>query len=141
MGICALRANCSSAVCVLQRVAVCCSALQCVAVRCRILSRCAQTSRLRYVHCSLLQCGAMCCIALQCAAVQCVAGHWRVAHELLVHGMRVVQCVLVCCRVLQYVAVCCKALACCARIGSLWNVCVQSVAVQCTCDFTHSHVR
>jgi len=66
--------------CVVQYVAVCCRALQCVAgelTRDSVLS-----------VCSVLQCVAVCCSVLQCVAVSC----------------SVLQCVAMCCSVLQYVA-------------------------------------
>ena len=62
----------------LQFVAVCCSALQCVAVRCSALQSIA-------VYCSALQCDAVCYSALQSVAVRCSA----------------LQCDAVCCSVLQ----------------------------------------
>jgi len=68
---------------------LCCSALQCVAVRCSVLQCVA-------VCCSALQCVAVCCSVLQCVAVCC----------------SVLQCVAVRCSVLQCVAVCCSALQC-----------------------------
>ena len=85
------------------RCSVCCSVLQCVAVRD-----------------SVLQCVAVCCIVLQCVAVcysvylerfissaehpagnthQCVAVRCSVCCSVL-------QCMTVCCNMLQYVAVC-----------------------------------
>ena len=86
------------------QLAVCCSVLQCVAVRCSVLqyvtphawtSSCTHVdeSRHKYItarrgHGSVLQCVAACCSVLQCVAVCC----------------SVLQCVAVCCSVLQCVA-------------------------------------
>jgi len=53
--------------CVLQRVAACCSMLQCV----RICGTNCSTSCGMHVCCSVLQCVAMCCSVLQCVAVCC----------------------------------------------------------------------
>ena len=96
---------------VLQRVAVCCSALQCVAGRCILHI---------YIHLSIfhevliyiciscvvrlfvLQCVAVCCSVLQCAAVCC-----SVLQRVAV-CCSVLQCAAVCCSVLQCVAVCCS---------------------------------
>jgi len=57
---------------VLQCVAVCCSALQCVAVRCSVLqciAVCCSALQCVAVRCSVLQCVAVCCSVLQCVAV------------------------------------------------------------------------
>jgi len=70
---------------------MCCSALQCVAVRCSALQFVA-------VRCSALQCVAVRCSALQCVAARC----------------SVLQCVAVRCSALQCVAVRCSALQCVA---------------------------
>jgi len=67
---------------VLLCVAMCCCALQCVAVRCNVLQRVA-------VRCSAVQCVAMCCSALQCVAVRC-----SVLQDAMRHSM--LQCVGVC---------------------------------------------
>jgi len=74
---------------VVQRVAVCCSVLQCVAACCSVLQRVA-------VFCSVLQCVAVCCSTLQCVAV-CYSA---------------LQCVAACCRALQSAAVRCSAPHC-----------------------------
>jgi len=66
-----------------QRVAVCCSVLQCVAVRCSVLHTAKDTSPVAARH--PLQCAAVCCSVLQCVAVCC----------------SVLQCIAVCCRVLH----------------------------------------
>ena len=68
---------------VLQRVAVCCSVLQCSP---RMICARSATCFRR----SMLQCVAVCCSVLQCVAVLC----------------NVLQCVAVCCSVLQCVAAC-----------------------------------
>jgi len=70
---------------------VCCSGLQCVAVRCSALQCVA-------VRCSALQCIAACCSMLQHVAACCIMLH----------------CVTVCCSVLQCAAVCCSVLQCAA---------------------------
>jgi len=84
---------------VLQRVAACCSVLQCVAVCCSstysrerelTFGECCSVLQCVAVCCSVLQCVAVCCSVLQCAAVCC----------------SVLQCAAVCCSVLQRVAVC-----------------------------------
>jgi len=76
--------------------ALCCSVLQCVAVRCSVLKRVAVC---RYV-------GVVCCGVFQCAAV-------------------VLQCVAVCCIVLQHVAILlqCDAVVYCLPTGEyvVWN--------------------
>jgi len=69
---------------VLHCVIVCCSVLQCVAIRLVDIFKCQ-----RAVRCSVLKWVAMCCIVLQCVAV-CYS---------------VLQCVAVCCSILQCVAV------------------------------------
>jgi len=65
---------------VLQRVAACCSVLQCVAEHCREgaayhVGMTAQTGGVEdhcvAVCCSVLQCVAVCCITLQCVAMCC----------------------------------------------------------------------
>jgi len=73
--------------CVLQRVARCCSVLQCVTVCCSV--RC----------CSLLQRAAV------CIRIRTAKRPSRFAAE--VERPCVLQCVAVCCSVLQCVAVCC----------------------------------
>jgi len=94
--LCAAADGCPG--CVLQCVAVCCSALQCVAVRCSVLQCVA-------VCYSVLQCVTVCCkcVAVCCRVLQCVAVCRSVS-----------QCVAVRCSVLQYVAVCCSV---CVRVG------------------------
>ena len=77
--------------CVLQCVALCYSLLQCASVYCFVLQRVV-------VCCSILQSNAVCCSVLQCVAVCC----------------SVLQCTAVCCSVLQCVAVCCSVLQCVA---------------------------
>ena len=66
-----------------QCVAVCCSALQYVAVRC-----------------SVLQCVAVCCSALQCVAVRCSV------FQCVLVSSSMLQCVAVSCSVLQCVVEC-----------------------------------
>ena len=87
------------------RVAVCCSMLQCVAVRS-----------------SVLQCVAVCCGEIEAR----VHSFSHVSPILLFHShiqsqadrvavcCSVLQCAVVCCSVVQYVAVCCSVLQCVA---------------------------
>jgi len=86
---------------------VCCSVLQCVAVRCSVLWRVVAC-------CSVLQCVAVCCNVLQCVAVCCsVLQCYEHPGERAWRRERrecVLQCVAVCCSVLQCVAVCCSVL-------------------------------
>ena len=148
MGICALRANCLSAVCVLQRVAVCCSMLQCVAGYLHVARELLVCGMCVTVCCSVLQHVAVCCSTSQCVAVRCsalqyVAGYLHTVRELLVCSMCVA---LVCCSMLQCVsghlhvarellvsgmciAVCCSVGQC---VTSLCSV-LQCSALQDTC--------
>jgi len=122
---------------------VCCSVLQCVAVRCSVLQRerrfiSAFTLPVRCVSeaatwnsdgmpevcCSVLQCVAVCCGGLQCVAV----GYSVLQHERrFISAFTIpVRCVSeavtwhpdgmpeVCCSVLQCVAVCCSVSQCVA---------------------------
>jgi len=59
---------------------VCCSVLQCIAVRCCVLQSCRSSINLGSRHfdwrcvavcCSVLQCIAVCCSVVQCVAVRC----------------------------------------------------------------------
>jgi len=91
---------------VLQRVAACCGALQCVAVRCDVTLRV-----ILHIVVWVLQCVAVRCSALQCVAVPCSA----------------LQCVAVRCGVWQCVAVCCSALELCCDVtirSSLILICI-----------------
>jgi len=88
---------------VLQCVAVCCSMLQCVAVR-SVVAEC----------CSVLQCVAVCCSVLQCPLRQDVAKN----------DSTCVCCVTACCSMLQCVAVCSIDAECCSVL--------QCVAVYCS---------
>jgi len=72
----------------MQRDAVCCSVLQCVAVCC---------STCKNVPLHQMQCVAVCCSVLQCLAVPAITCHSI--------KCSVLQCVAVCCSVLQCVAV------------------------------------
>jgi len=106
-------------VCVLQCVAVCCSAfivlLQCV---CRALLR---TSWVLSVCCSVLQWVAVGCSMLQYVAVCC----------------SMLQYVAVCCSLLQYVAVCCSMLivllqcVCRAPLRTSWALSVFVCMCMC----------
>ena len=62
-----------------QRIAVCCSVLQCVAVRCSecVVWMCA-SERLTFLQVSVLQCVAVCCSVLQCDAVSVLCMDVRV---------------------------------------------------------------
>jgi len=82
---------------VLQRVAVCCSVLQCVLQP--------VPEKTRDSCCSVLPRVAACCSVLQCVAVRYTA---RSRED----SRLVLQCVAVCCSVLQCVAVCCSVLQC-----------------------------
>jgi len=84
---------------------VCCSVLQCVAVRCKSIAvlQCLFNSRAfctAHAKSSVLQCIAVSCSFLQCLAVSC----------------SVLQCLAACCSVLQCVAVRCSALQCVASV-------------------------
>jgi len=120
--------------CVLQRVAACCSVLQCaelswrmlrrVAVCCSVLqcaAACRSVVQRPAVCCSVLQCGPVWCSVLQhvlecvaacCSVLQCVAVllQQRDSHDAQVLSRVAEKCVAVRCSVLQLqcVAVCCK---------------------------------
>jgi len=74
-------------ICVLQCVAVCCSALQCVAVRCSVLQCVVSVLQVCY---SVLQ---VCYNVLQCAVVQDLFDCSALGY--LIH---VLQCIVVCCK-------------------------------------------
>jgi len=77
---------------VLQRVAVCCSVLQCGAVCCSIRNHNDKdTDQVEEVGPSVLQCVAMCGNVLQCVAVCCSLVQFGVVFFI------VLQCVAVCC--------------------------------------------
>jgi len=114
----------------LRRVSVCCSAMQCAAVRGSLLQCVA-------VRCSVMQ-GVLVCsiprkqrdcpfarefvlqgVAVRCSVVQCSAV-W----------CSVLQCVAVCCSVLQCVAVCCSVLQCVAVCSSTLHT---SETIRLTC--------
>ena len=110
---------------VFKPVAVCCSVLQCAAVRC---------SALRVaVCCSVLQCAAVCCSVLQYSAVLC----------------SMVQRGAVWCSVVQCVTVCCSVLRCIQVHNSTiegddreWCQSVfATVCSLCVCVCVHVHVR
>ena len=129
-------------------VPVCCSMLQCVAVRCSVLQSVA-------VHCSVLQCVAVCCSVLQCVAVCCSvlqsvteccsvlycnalngahfgpqahASMTNFTNQRATMHCSVLQCAAVCCSVLQCAAVCCNVLQCIALCCSV----LQCAAMRCS---------
>ena len=118
----------------LQHVALCCSLLQCVAVKYSF-------SRKRCTSCwldkglflgSVLQCVAVCCSALQCVAVRSVPSRKKnpscrrdERSSCVATCYNVLWCV---CSMLQYVAVCCSVLKCFAVRHSV----LQCVAVCCS---------
>jgi len=118
-----------------QAIVGCCSVLQCVAVRYRVLlfflrrdaARCstpqmsclyATCSQASKECCSALQRAAVCCSVLQCVAVRCRASQMSCIYATCL------QAIMGCCSVLQSAAVCCSVLQC--------------VAVRCRC---HVHTR
>jgi len=121
---------------VLQWVAVCCSALQCVVVCCDCsVVQCGAVwcgvvhqvsfhfNTLKYI---VLQCVAV-CVAVRCSVLQCCAV-WRSVVRCVVSGLLgVLQCVL------QYVAVCCSVV----QYGAAWcdvlyQVCLVCCSVCCS---------
>jgi len=78
---------------------VCCSALQCIAVRCSVLQCVAVHCRVSHLE---LKIHGQCVEVVSCSELQCVTPR--------IHG----QCVAVCCSALQCVAVCCSKLQCVA---------------------------
>ena len=110
---------------------VCCSVLQCVAVRSRVLLKSAFPRRTLL---SLLPtwrsavCVAVCCSVLQCVAVCYSSAFSRRALSCFSPDQCVSVCAAACCSVLQCVAVCCSVLLC--------------VAVCCSADKrTHIHTK
>ena len=114
-----------------QRVAVCCSVLQCSVRRnpqssacCSVLQYVGSVPFVSFVtllcvavcrsaqlaNISVLQCVAVCCSALQCVTLCCI----------------VLQCIVVYCSVMQFVAACCSVLQCVAvRYSALHCVAVS----------------
>ena len=90
----------------MQCVAVCCSVLQCVAVK-KSIKRLFCWAAVA-VSCSVLPCVAVCCSVLQ-RDPQLRSTSMATSVALHREG-RVLQCVAVCCSVLQCVAVCCSVL-------------------------------
>jgi len=94
--------------------------LQCVVVCCRVWCRQSSgiNSERVAVCCSVLQCVAVCCSVLPCVAVCCSRFLHRTRLETVVWAAEVrnkfrmccsvSQCVAECCSVLQCVAVCCS---------------------------------
>jgi len=133
-------------------VAVCCSMLQYVAVRCRVIvfestwahraaiSACLDSTSAhpfmnRLTWCSekergsVLQCVAVCvrvlkCVAVCCSVLQCVAVFCTSPHESphMMLGEGARQCVAVCCSVRPCVAVCCSVLQCVAVCCSVLHI-------------------
>ena len=95
---------------------MCCSVLQCVAVRGSVWQRVAAC-------CSVLQRVAACCSMLQRVTACCKETYslredtWRLSFSALCCS--VLQCVAVCCSVLQCVETCCSALQCVAEAHTL----------------------
>jgi len=125
---------------VLQRVAVCCSELQCITVQKNAPTSDTQKNA---TCCSVLQCVAVCCSASCTAAVR-----WYVLqrskthlHVILRQIQRVAVCNPACCSVLQRVAVCPTRFAVCC---STW-LCVASQhntpARDNQKDLTRHHMR
>ena len=116
----------------LQCVAVCCSALLCVADLLNVMALC---SVLQCVG-SVLQCAAVFCSVLQCVAVCCRSAQRHCA---------VLQCAAVCCSVLQCATVCRSVLQCVAVCGHVlqfrftsWHCTATpsfSRTYSCTCLF------
>jgi len=91
---------------VLQRVAACCSVLQCVAV-------------------GVVVCVAVCiavCVAVCCSCSLCPRRG----------ALAALQCVAACCSVLQHVAVCCSVLQCVAVFVAVLLATLQCVAACCS---------
>jgi len=95
---------------VLQCVAVCCSALQCVArsrgQECQSFHPPSLWSRTdQNDQCSVVQLVAVCCSVLQCVAVCCSVLQCAVLQHVAVYAARgnVLHCVAVCCNLLQLV--------------------------------------
>jgi len=84
----------------LQCVAVCCSVLQGVAVRCSALQ--------------CVKCVAVCCSMLQCRPQRCAISPGLDSSSSASYHTSVLQCVAACCTVLQCVALCCSVLQCVA---------------------------
>jgi len=103
----------------MQCVAVCCSVLQCVAVRWSFGTVTTVTSIFLWA-CSVLQCVAVCCRLLQCVAVccselHCVAVCWSVGtantmNTIFLWVCNMLQGVAAYCNVLQRIALCCSVL-------------------------------
>jgi len=102
---------------VLQRVVVCCSVLQCVAVELRRCLVCRSYSARKYQF--LLQCVAVCCCVLQrvqvcCSVLQCLtvccSGSALLFSLPNCIGSKISVLVAVCRSVLQCVVVCCSEL-------------------------------
>jgi len=90
----------------LQRVAACCSVLQCVAHSTHV----ADVFQRLPPHVSrLLQCVAVCCIEI--VAVCCIEIVAMYCIEVPPHTSRLLQCGAVCCSVAQRVAVCCRCIS------------------------------
>ena len=114
---------------VLQYVAVCCSVLQCVAVRGGVSF--VKICQKRPAHMKRDLCKSVCvgrvsegllrvcrvcvCVAVCCSVLQCVRGPFESLSRACV-----LQCIAVCCSALQCIAVCCSVLQCVSRsFGSL----------------------
>ena len=130
-------------------VAVCCSVLQYVALRCHthVSVAHAALSQCVAVGCSVLQCVAVCCTALPhscecgscrpvavcCSVLHCVAQrchtHVSVAHAALL------QCVALCCTALPHSCECgsCRPVAVCCTVLQCVAVCCTALPHSCAC--------
>jgi len=123
----------------LQRVAVYCSVLQCVAIVLQLFCDCrASLARLDlFVSYSVLQCVAVCCSVLQfiAAVLQCVAVVLQLCCDCgaACASFNLLMSALACCSVLQCVCVCCSCVAgCCSECQCVPHECfitLQRVAV------------
>jgi len=79
---------------------VCCSVLQCVAVRCSVLQCVAACCSMLQGHSSPFRSSVLQCVAVCCSVLQCVAECCRVLQHLALS----IKCVAACCSVLQHLA-------------------------------------
>jgi len=106
------------------RVAVCCSMLQCVAVRS-----------------SVLQCVAVCCGEIEArvhsfshvSPILLFNSHIQSQADRVAVCCSVLQCAVVCCSVVQYVAVCCSVLQCVGISSSVASRLSNTAIGACPC--------